>query len=124
MKMAVSAKRKIGDQGEEVACQYLKGRGFSVLERNYWKPWGEIDIVAKKDGILRFFEVKTVSHGTIRPEENVHPAKLKRLSRAIQTYLLQRKVPESIAWQIDVACVTLNMETKQAKVELLENVIM
>src|SRR5260370_14551882 len=39
---------QLGDTGEEVACKYLQNKGFSVLERNYLRPWGEIDIVAKK----------------------------------------------------------------------------
>ena len=59
--MAVSKKRKIGDRGEEIACKYLENKGFSIIERNYWRPWGEIDIVAKKGSILSFVEVKSVS---------------------------------------------------------------
>ena len=128
-----TAKREIGDKGEEVCCKYLQNKGFSVLERNYLKPWGEIDIVAKKAEKLYFIEVKSVSHeassakgsrGTYRPEENVHPAKLKRLHRAIQTYLLDNKVPESVDWQIDVACVYLDFSTRKARVEIIENVIL
>ena len=94
---------------------------------------GEIDIVAEKASKLYFVEVKSVSCGTgvgggsrvtFRPEENVHPAKLKRLHRAVQTYLLDRKVPEDKEWQIDVACVYLDFATHKAKVEVLENVIL
>lgn len=136
--MAKTAKRNIGDKGEEVACRYLETRGYRVVERNYLKPWGEIDIVAEKAKKLYFVEVKTVSRDTgkgggvgdgsretpYRPEDNVHPAKLRRLHRAIQTYLLDHKVPEATEWQIDVACVYLDFETRRARVEILENVIM
>jgi putative endonuclease len=140
--MAKTAKRRVGDQGEEVACKYLANKGYYVIERNYWKPWGEIDIIAEKGSILSFVEVKTVSRSLstpnllretpsdrisregFRPEDNVHPAKLKRLYRAIQTYLLEKKVPETKDWQIDVACVFLDFETKKARVELLENIIL
>ena len=129
--MAKSKKRKIGDIGEEVASKYLVNKGYIVLERNYWKPWGEIDIVAEKQKTLIFVEVKTVTResstdktSNIRPEENFHPAKLKRLHRAIQTYLLEKKIPESKAWQIDLACVYLELSTKKAKVELLENIVL
>jgi len=131
--MAKTTKRKVGDQGEEVACKYLANKGYFVVERNYWKPWGEIDIIAEKGSILSFIEVKSVSHalqendisrGTFRPEENVHSAKLKRLHRAIQTYLLEKKVPETKIWQIDVACVYLDFSTKMARVQLLENVVL
>lgn len=123
--------------GEAVACKYLENKGFSVIERNYLKPWGELDIVAKKAEKLYFIEVKTVSRearghseGNVprepsyRPEENVHPNKLKRLHRAIQTYLLDRKVPEDVEWQLDLACVYLDFSTRKARVEMLENVIL
>jgi putative endonuclease len=117
-------KRKKGDAGEEVACKYLENKGYIVKERNYWKPWGEVDIVAQKGEVLKFIEVKTVTREIIRPEENFHEAKLRRLHRAIQTYLLQKKVPDSVPWEIDLACVYLNYETKKARVELFENIIL
>ena len=120
-----SPKRKIGDIGEEVVCKYLETKGFRVLERNYLRKWGEIDIVAEKGQLLIFIEVKSVSRATgLRPEENMHPAKLKRLHRVIQTYLLDRKVPDSKEWRVDVACVYLDFSTRKAKVEMLENVIL
>ena len=125
-------KRKKGDLGEDITCKYLEKRGYRVLERNYWKPWGEIDIVAEKANVVSFVEVKTVSRESsglgrssgVRPEENMHPAKIKRLHRAIQTYLSDHKVPEAKEWQIDLACVYLDFSTKKARVELLENIVL
>ncbi|HEV7449554.1 MAG TPA: YraN family protein [Candidatus Paceibacterota bacterium] len=138
--MAKTAKRQIGDTGEDVACKYLQNKGFSVIERNYLRKWGEIDVIAQKANRLYFVEVKTVTRATggiegqpvgrpgtpvtYRPEDNVHPAKLMRLHRAIQTYLLDHKVPESMEWQVDVACVYLDFSTRKAHVEILENVIL
>src|SRR3990167_1934458 len=120
-----SPKRKIGDIGEQIVAVYLETKGFRVLERNYLRKWGEIDIVAEKGQLLIFIEVKSVSRATgLRPEENMHPAKLKRLHRVIQTYLLDRKVPDSREWRVDVACVYLDFSTRKAKVEMLENVIL
>ncbi len=128
-----SPKRKLGDIGEQVAVKYLERKGFRILERNYLRKWGEIDIVAENTEFLSFIEVKTVSResgkgdgsrGTYRPEENVHPAKLRRLHRVIQTYMLDRKVPEGRRWRVDVACVYLDFSTRKAKVEILENVIL
>ena len=53
-------KKKIGVLGENMACRFLVKQGFKILDRNYSKKWGEIDIVAKKNKIFRFIEVKTV----------------------------------------------------------------
>lgn len=130
--MAKTKKREIGDIGEDIACTYLQKKGFVVLERNYWKPWGEIDIVAQKGDTIRFVEVKSVSREsscwfsreTLRPEENMHPKKVQRLHRAIQTYLLGKKVPDSTVWQIDLACVYIDLEAKKGRVELFENIVL
>lgn len=122
--MAKTAKRAKGDVGEEVCCRYLRTKGYEIVERNYLRPWGEIDIVAKKGSKLSFVEVKSVSRESFRPEENMHPGKIKRLHRAIQTYLVDHRVPESIEWQLDLACVYLDFSTRKAKVELLENIVL
>jgi putative endonuclease len=121
-----SAKRRLGDIGEGVACKYLEKRGYQILERNYWKPWGEIDIIASKYKNLHFIEVKSISRGTraIRPEENMHQGKVKRLHRAVQTYLMDRKVSERVKWQIDLACVQLDLAAKTGKVEYFENIVL
>src|SRR5688572_80921 len=122
-------KRQLGDLGENIACSFLRNRGFEVIEKNYLQKWGEIDIVAKKKGIFHFVEVKTVSiknvnhetFGEYRPEDNMHPWKLKRLLRTIQTYLLHKKL--DCDWQLDLITVKMDMKTRQARVEMLENIV-
>ena len=134
-------KRKLGDIGENVACDFLKRRGFEIIERNYLRKWGEIDIIARKAGVIRFIEVKSLS-GKVsgvtstnltdaaprlrsgqdyRPEDNMHPWKLKRLSRAMQTYLLDRKL--DCDWQLDLVTVKIDQENRKAKVEIIENIV-
>ena len=54
-------KRKIGDIGEEFTCRFLEGRGYKIVERNYLKKWGEIDIVAENKDGLHFIEVKSLT---------------------------------------------------------------
>lgn len=116
-------KRKLGDIGENIACDFLKRRGFEIIERNYLRKWGEIDIVARKSNLIHFIEVKSVTHGTsgYRPEDNMHPWKLKRLSRAIQTYLLDRKI--DCDWQLDLITVKIDLQNRKARVEIIKNII-
>lgn len=127
-------KRKLGDIGENVACVFLEKNGYKIIERNYLKKWGEIDVVAKKGSILHFIEVKSVSCVTLdesalrlrsgqdyRPEDNMHPWKLKRLSRVIQTYLLEKDL--DCEWQLDLITVKIDEKNRKARAEMLENVI-
>ena len=92
-------KREIGQIGEGIACKYLKKQGFEIIERNYLRKCGELDVVAFRKPVVHFIEVKTVSrerewvdvnHETWRPEDNVHVHKLRRLRRVIQLYLVER----------------------------------
>ena len=118
-------KRKLGDIGENIACDFFERRGFKIIERNYLRKWGEIDITARKANVIHFIEVKSVTHATYadgyRPEDNMHPWKLKRLSRAIQTYLLDRKL--DCDWQLDLVTVKIDQQNRKARVEIIENVI-
>ena len=126
--MAKTKKRTIGDLGEGIVCRYLENKGYVVIERNYLRPWGEIDVIATQGEVLHFVEVKSVTRepagvGDFRPEDNMHAGKIKRLHRAIQTYLLQKKIKDNVTWQLDLACVYINLEDKKAKVEMLENIV-
>jgi putative endonuclease len=126
--MVQTPKQHIGEIGEDIAVKHLVKHFFEILDRNYRKKWGEIDIVAQKNDILHFIEVKTVSHETTseeaRPEENVHLWKRQRLARAIKTYLLENKVPDEIEWQVDVMAIFLDFKIRKAKIRLTENIIL
>lgn len=126
-------KRKLGDIGENCACEYLKRQGYQIIERNYLRKWGEIDIIARKGPVLHFVEVKSVScdtssldgsHGTThtyRPEENMHPGKLKRLHRTIELYLFHEK--HTGDWQLDLITAKIDTRTRNARVEMIENIV-
>lgn len=133
-KVFTSEKQKIGEIGENMASKFLVKHGFLILDRNYTKKWGEIDIVAEKINKIYFIEVKSVSRETLdnvlhetshsRPEDNMHPWKLKRLSRTIQTYLLSKQISEEKEWQIDLLVVFLDLKNKKAKVKVVNNIIL
>ena len=119
---------KVGKFGEDIACRFLMKHGFSILERNYTKKWGELDIVAKKDGDICFVEVKTVqgsvTHVTgYRPEENMNQTKIKKFLRIIQTYLIDKKLGR-VNWRMALIAVRVDMSTKRAKVRLIDDLIL
>ena len=130
--MSQTDKQNTGKAGENAAEVFLKKHFYTVIERNYWKKWGEIDIVADKNDILHFIEVKTVSRETVpeeegdaySPEDNIHPWKRQRLARTIETYLLERRIGEDRDWQVDSLAVYLNKEGKVLKVDHLEDIIL
>jgi putative endonuclease len=126
--MAKTARQNVGALGEDIAAKFLVNKGYSFVERNYRKPWGELDLVMIKDKKLVFVEVKSVSHETnlniydqSRPEDNVHRAKIERLSRAIATYLSE-KGKESTDWQLDLVTVHIDFEKRIGKCGHLENI--
>ena len=134
-KIFSSKTQKIGETGENIAVRFLVKHHFSILDRNYTKKWGELDIVAKKENKIYFIEVKSVSCETLsdieketlnqyRPEENMHPNKIKRLSRIIQTYLVSKKIPSDMEWQVDLLVVYLDLKNKKAKIKVVENIIL
>ena len=134
MKIFTSNNQKIGEIGENVACAWLEKHCFSVKERNYTKKWGEIDIIAEKGGKLYFIEVKSVSCATLpdlvhedpnrkRPEENMHPWKMKRLARVVGTYLIHHRIGNK-EWQFNLMLVFLDMEKRTSRVKVMENIIL
>lgn len=145
-----TVKQIIGELGEHFAVKHLVSRHFVIKEKNYRKKWGELDIIAEKDGTLHFFEVKSVvTQGCVSrvtslgslfwrvkstlnvdsdnddyfPEENIHLWKQRRMARAIQTYLIEKRVPEDQEWQIDVIAVFLDFSQKHAIIRYMEDVV-
>src|SRR5688572_13744971 len=119
----INKKREFGNLGEDIACKFLIKHTFKIIKRNYLRKCGEIDIVASRNGITHFVEVKTisvdnVSHETsdYRAEDNLHFRKLQRMRRVIQVYLNDKYVTHETDWVFDVITVLLNRETKLAKV--------
>ena len=85
--------KDIGDSGEEFAAFILELNGFCVLERNFRTSIGEIDIIATKDGILHFIEVKTRTEDVYgRPAEAVTENKARVIRKVAECYLGKRRV--------------------------------
>lgn len=118
----VTNERKIGDIGEEIAEKFLKKQGYEILDKNYSRKWGEIDIVVKNKEGISFVEVKT-AHGNFPVEQNVNFKKQQRLIRIAQTYLLDKKYPVDTPWQIDVIIVELDYQKRLADIRHIKNAV-
>ncbi len=119
--------REKGNIGESVACKYIENKGYIVVLRNYQKKWGELDIIAVKDNIVHFFEVKSVTYSlsdaSHTPEENVHGLKRSHIRMVVQSYLSETGEIDR-EFQFHVICVYLNLVTRKAKVKMIENIIL
>lgn len=139
----------LGKIGEDLVEMFLVKRGYTILDRNFRRRWGELDVVARKKGKVHFIEVKSltgivpkqphdVTHETsrerahayirsgirkdrFRPEDNMTRQKVLRLGRIIQTYLNVKYVSSETPWQFDVAAVIVDEEGRRATIHLLED---
>jgi putative endonuclease len=117
-------RKDLGCFGEAIAAHYLESRGYEIVLKNYRKPWGEIDIIAKKENAWVFVEVKTNRTefpGGFEPENRVNYLKLDKMIRTAGLYM-QYEVAGEEEWQIDVIAVTLNSEGNKAKVKHFKNI--
>jgi putative endonuclease len=121
--------------GEDRACEYLKKLDFKILERNYRKTYGEIDIIAidpsahsassgregSEQEVLAFIEVKTRTSNIFgSPLEAITPWKLRSLVKTAQYYkMTHHNLPESL--RIDAVSVILNGD-KVESIELMRNI--
>lgn len=114
--------QNIGNQGEEIASEYLKKLGFRILERNYRIRGGEIDIVGRDGETLVFIEVKTRwSHDYGPPVESMTPWKIKALLKTARFYV------QKIGWgdreyRLDFVGVDFAENPENPKIELIKNI--
>jgi len=116
-------RRDTGILGEKLANDFLRKRGYRILETNYRCPEGEIDIVAKHKDFLAFIEVRTkTSRQFGSPEESITPAKQEKMRAAALHYQqTHNNLPPQ--WRIDFVGVELNQKGKLSRIELIENAV-
>jgi len=115
----MNRRQEIGKIGEGAAVAYLKKKRYQIIERNHWKPWGELDIIARApDTTLVFVEVKTIytdltnkSNKFINPEDNMTRAKIVKTKRAAEVYAnAHKKLVTDKGWRIDLIAVLIDGE--------------
>ena len=112
--------QRIGKWGEDVATKHLTQKGFEILGRNVRTPYGEVDIIAKKDEIFIFVEVKTrTSNKMGLPEESITPKKQEHMIACAEHYAAENEIDN---WQIDVISVEGKPGT-EPRITYFENAI-
>ena len=106
--------KKFGDESETLATRFLEQEGFLIIERNYFaRKLGEIDIIASRDDVLHFIEVKS-SKTDFDPVYNVTPSKLRKVVNSAHYYMKTKNL--DTAFSIDALIL------RHDEVEFIENI--
>lgn len=101
--------KELGDIGESIACDTLRNNGYKILRRKYIFNRAEVDIVAEKDDLIIFVEVKTrISSYLTDPSLLVSLGKQKQVIRAADQYI-KDFYPEN-EWRFDIMVVITNSD--------------
>jgi putative endonuclease len=121
--------KKLGKIAEKIAEKYLKNKGYQILDKNFnlkfifGKGGGEIDLIAKKDDILSFVEVKSsFSESGIQPENRVNFLKRKKIIKVAKSWLAKKRINLDQKWQIDVISLKIDPKLKKAKIYHFKNI--
>ena len=122
-KEMLSKRKEIGVLGEKLAADYLKKRGYKIIQRNFRCREGEIDIIAQKGECLVFVEVRTKRNTTFgTPEESVTFFKREKLISLANVYLQSYDKPP-LSWRIDVVAVELGANNRVSRLDHIENAV-
>lgn len=108
--------------GEEIASKYLQKKEYKIIDRNFRKGYGEIDIIAINENVLVFIEVKTRTTALFGGAlEAITYHKVKSLIKTAQFYkILHPKLPEAL--RIDAILIDLDANDKVSNIEHVENI--
>jgi putative endonuclease len=104
--------RAKGNIAEEKACQYLVKQNFRIIERNFYTKYGEIDIIAFKEEVLYFVEVK--SGVNFDPADNITLLKIDKITKSIYVFLKSK----NINFSYNISAIIIRNE----KLEFIENI--
>lgn len=121
--MKSDRRQSLGRMGETIAGVFLKNKGYSILERNWRTPYGEIDLVARQNETIVFVEVKTRASRSLGPPEiSITRRKAEHMHHAAEYYIQEH--PELMNdWRIDLVTIQLQPKDTPVLIDHFENVL-
>jgi putative endonuclease len=116
-------RQALGRLGESLAAEFLEKLGYSIIERNFRTPYGEIDLITKQGDVIIFTEVKTRSSSSLGPPEISITRKKSEHIRNAAEYYIQQHPDMSDDWRIDVISVQMQSKNIHPKILHFENAI-
>jgi putative endonuclease len=104
--------KQLGNDGEVIVAEWLKKNGFTILARNFSCKFGEIDLIAQKQEVVAFVEVKTRTNEYFPTSEVVTKSKQQKMVRTAERFALKFKLFEHVL-RFDVATVTFKNDVPQ-----------
>jgi putative endonuclease len=125
-------RKRVGTLGETVAAEYLRRHGFVVIDRNVARKTGELDLIAQKDRVMHFVEVKSLLRDDFPrersgedsyddPSLNLHEAKIRKVARTAEWYMAEHDLENE--WQVDGVLVWLRRRDGRALVRYLPQIV-
>lgn len=119
----MTRQQRVGRWGERLASERLKAEGYEILASNVHTPYGELDLVARKQGVIAFVEVKTRSSDAFGlPEEAITAQKRSHLIQSAQAYLQSHPELDE-DWRVDVIAIRILPDEEQPQIVWYENAI-
>lgn len=115
-------KKIVGKLGEDIAREYLKGKGYRIIEQNYRTRYGEIDLIAQKENTLVLVEVRTKTGEQFgKPEETLKKRKIKKFKMNALAYISKKGWKG--AFRMDAICIVLEKNQRLARLNHYQNLV-
>lgn len=118
-----SSNLQTGNKGEDIASKYLQEKGFKIIDRKWKKDFGELDIVATKNKITYFIEVKTqFENQQTSPVDELTQSKISKLKNLVSGYSMYHPdIPQK--FMLSAICIWLDYDKNPTKIQWIENLM-
>jgi putative endonuclease len=113
------ARKVLGNIGEIKSCEYLESAGYLIIEKNFRCAFGEIDIIASRENVICFVEVKTRSGSSYgEPQEALNPVKIGRIRHTASYYLGLKNLS---GYEVSFDVISIKVSGKKLLLENFKN---